>query len=488
MNWHEAQKTLHCDIFNFQLKKVALMNVDRIYMFLFVLCLVSCSEEIETQINEEENSRIRFFAGVSNGVEMRASINTEFKTAFEENDSIGLFIYKRSVGEEPSINKNLVHSSNIKLVYKNGNWELDSPLYYPGSKRLLDIYAYYPYKEDAEVHALEYDAGKEMKELMIASVIGVEKSENAIILQFGHTQSMTHVTLTKDNTVPSFDESLEVYFNGIVGGKYNIATRELAEPITGIIKMNLLGDVYEDLRRYIAFVPEQEASPGILFSIFQMTSDKTILSSKDIDHYETFTRGEVKFFRIRIKQEISKDIVYGLYDLYPRYGTPVGMVIEVYGQGKNGKVISLKNVERTAWAVPNAVEYVTGATDYNDGISNKMKVQTIENWEVNYPAFKACVEYGERWYLPCIGEMQWFLTNTYNNGNRLSTINNNLNRHKDSNPGLIIETVHLNQSYFSSTESWVDSTRAVKLYTGGSFDTPHEPKEWEYYIRPFYEF
>ena len=455
-------------------------------MFLFVLCFASCSEEVE--INEEKGDCILFSAGVSNGVGTRFSIGRDFKAVFGEGDSVGLFIYKRGEDEESSIDDNLVHGSNIKLTYKNGGWELETPIYYPGSKRVLDVYAYYPYKKDAEVHTLEYNADKEMNELLIASAIGVRRSEDAIMLDFRHTQSMVHITLTRESNVPPFDESMDVYFNGVVGGKYNIATRELVDPITGTIEMSLLGDANRDERYYVAFVPEQEVAPGILFSIFQMTSDKTILSSKDIDFPEMFTRGEVKLFRIRIRQEISKDILYGMYDLYPRYGTPVGMVIEVYGQGKNGKVISLKNVGKIAWAVPDAAGYATGATDYNDGITNKMKVQAIEGWEDNYPAFKACVEYGERWYLPCIGEMQWFLTNTYTNGSRLTAINNNLIWHSNDNPELGIEVVYSNESYFSSTESWVDPARAVKLYTGGSFDTPHDSKEWEYYIRPFYEF
>ena len=463
------------------------MNKNKIYMFLLALFLISCSNEMEI-MNEGGSSGIHFSVGVSNNLRSKVLTDGSFKTTFEEDDVIGLFIYCRNEGEEPSIDENELYISNIKLTYTNGNWELERPIYYPDSKRILDIYAYYPYKDGSDVHSMEYNANEEMNELLMTSVIGTKRSNEAVMLQFKHMQSLVHITLTKDNNVPDFDDDLKVYFNGAVGGKYNIATQQLTEPQSGYIQMELVGEADKNARGYIAYIPEQEVPPGILFSFFQMTLDHEILSSKDIETTEIFIRGQVKLFNIRIKQEISKGIVYGLYDLYPAYGTPVGMVIETYNGGRNGKVISLKNVGKIAWATPEAEAYVTGATDINDGITNKMKIQSLENWEENYPAFKACVAYGERWYLPGIGEMQWFLTNTFNNGYRLNAINENLSHHSNRNPELGIEMVYHDESYFSSTESWSNSTRAVKLYTGGPYNTPHDLKSWPYYIRPFYEF
>jgi len=465
------------------------METNKLYAFLFTLCLVTCSKEPELITDKEIYNGINFSVGISNGsgIGTKATTGSDFKTTFDNNDVIGLFIYKRNEGDESCVDKNELYVDNLKLTNKNGNWELERPIYYPDSKTLLDIYAYYPYKINSDVHALEYNADKEMVELLMASVIGIKKSENAVALKFQHMQFLAYITLTKDDNVPDFDESMNVYFNGIIGGKYNIATKKLIEPITGIIKMDLAGEAYKDVRGYMAFIPEQEVEAGILFSVFQMTSGKEILSSKDIDQPEIFTRGHVKLFRIRIKQEISKDIVYDLYDLYPKYGVPVGMVIETYHGGKNGKVISLKNVGKVEWATLQAEAYATGATDFNDGITNKMKIQSLENWENDYPAFKACVDYGERWYLPCINEMKWFLTNV-NNGYRLDAINNNLAHHRNNNPELGIETVYYDESYFSSTESSGSGSEALKLYTGGNWDTPPQPKHWAYYIRPFYEF
>ena len=455
------------------------MNKNKIYTLLFTLCLISCSDEMEIRINEE----IKILAYAPNSTHTRVSTGHDFTTTFEENDVIGIFIYHRNEEEEPSIDENELYVSNIKLTCKNGIWELERPIYYPDGKKILDIYAYYPYKDNAEVHSMEYNAHEEMVELLMASVIGIKKSKDAVMLRFRHMQSLVHVTLTKESNVPDFDENLFVYFNGIIGGTYDIATQKLTEPITGIIEMDIAGEANGQIRSYIAFVPEQIVDSGILFSFFQMTSHHEILSSKDIDQSETFTRGQVKLFNIRIRQEISKDIVYNQFDLYPAYGIPVGMVVEVFNGGRNGKVISLKNIENVKWG-PMGVS--TGATDIHDGITNKMKIQSLENWEEDFPAFKACNDYGERWYLPSIGDLNWFMTNGNRwNDNFLDRINENLGRHQGNNSELDIQLINANQSYFSSTES--DHNNAVKLFPADGAN-PAEPKNWEYFVRPFYEF
>ena len=464
------------------------MTINKIYTLLLALCLFSCSDEIETATNKEANNSINFIVDAPIGIYARVITDSSFTTTFEENDVVGIFIYSRNEGEEPSIDENELYAGNVKLTYINGIWELERPVYYPDNKKILDIYAYYPYKDNTDVHSMEYDAHEEMNELLMASVIGTRKNENAIRLNFKHTQSLVHITLTKDNNVPDFDNNLSVYFNGVIGGKYNIATQMLTEPQTGIIQMELAGEADNKVRGYVAYVPEQEVPPGILFSIFQMTSNKEILSSKDIDSTEIFIRGRVRLFNIRIRQEISKGIVYQQFDLYPAYGIPVGMVVEVFNEGKNGKVISLKNIEEVQWATLDALDIKTNATDYHDGISNKMKIQSLENWEDNFPAFKICNEYGERWYLPSIGDLRWFMTNGGAwNGDFLSRINSNLDYHQRNNSGLDIQLINVNQSYFSSTELDTDHSKAGKIYPANGA-VIYDPKEWSYFVRPFYDF
>ena len=197
------------------------MNINKFFALLFALCLISCSDEKDLITGEKGDNKISFSVGISSVINTRVSTNSEFKTTFDNNDVIGIFIYSRNEGEEPSIDENELYVKNIKLSNINGNWELERPVYYADRKKILDIYAYYPYKDNADVHSMEYNADKEMVELLMASSIGTRKSDNVIKLQFKHMQSLVHITLTKDYNVPNFDNNLNVYFNGVIGGKYS---------------------------------------------------------------------------------------------------------------------------------------------------------------------------------------------------------------------------------------------------------------------------
>ena len=431
---------------------------------LSLLLLVACSEEIVI------NNKINFTVGLSNEVNARIITDIGFTTTFEKDDAIGIFIYKRNAEQESSIEENELYVDNRKMTYDGNAWHLESPLYYPDSETLLDVYAYYPYLEGANAKALEYNASLGMKDLLAASVIGIKKEERNILLMFDHLLSLAHVRITKDKKVSAFDKTFKAYFNGVVSGEYNLEKREINNPQKGIVNMELVEEISLDERIYRAWVPAQIVEPGILFSFIQMTSNKEILSSKDIDDPLEFSQGRINQFNIKLTNEIEKDIKYYLYDSYPRYGTPVGIIVSTWNDGRNGKAMSIIDLEDTQWSTE---QIDTGSLDRYDGISNKMKIQSIQNWEEKYPAFKLCSDYGERWYLPSHAEAYTFL---YVNRN---AINNNLNRIPGS------QQIVLHRSYFTSTEvsrGWV-----YKIYPNDGVDTPMGKNEIGK-IRAFYEF
>ena len=76
------------------------MNINKIYILLFALCLFSCSDEIETAKIEEISNSINFHVGAP--ISTRTSVIRDgvFTTTFGENDVIGIFIYSRNEGEE----------------------------------------------------------------------------------------------------------------------------------------------------------------------------------------------------------------------------------------------------------------------------------------------------------------------------------------------------------------------------------------------------
>lgn len=118
----------------------------------------------------------------------------------------------------------------------------------------------------------------------------------------------------------------------------------------------------------------------------------------------------------------------GLYDAKENYdasyGTPIGIVFELDGDGNAKKIVSLKQSENTLqWAkYVNDEECAEGyatkfSTNETDGSGNWQIIcdnVTDENTEGNYPAFEYCnglTDGGKSWYLPALNELKAVYTN-----------------------------------------------------------------------------
>ena len=445
------------------------MKPINIYIMLLVtLFFTACSDDMV--LDRVITSDICFSVGFSNDSNMRLVTNNVFKSTFVEGDAIGLFIYKREETQESSVADNRLYADNIKMSYDGSFWYKDSPVYYPDDGALLDIYAYYPYKEGAMVDALEYDASVDMSDLLSASVLGVKKGSGLVMLTFHRLLALVHITIDKTDRVPDFDATMSVYFRGIIGGVYNLSTNEMRDPLDGAVSMAIVGAEDPETRTYRAWIPAQRKEPGRLFTFAQTTLRREFSLVRDVTEPLSFFRGRVYRSEITLDQEVDKDPVYSVYDLYPNYGTPVGLVVNVFNEGKSGIVISLRDLGYAQWSVGN---WYTGATDVYDGISNKMKIQSQPDWEERYPAFKLCVSLGERWYLPAREEAYAYLF-WYRDA-----INWHLERIEGGEP------IAANISYLTSSETGYDVVN--KIYTGnGSTENYH--KVAECLIRAFFEF
>lgn len=98
----------------------------------------------------------------------------------------------------------------------------------------------------------------------------------------------------------------------------------------------------------------------------------------------------------------------GVYQVgnYYEDGTKEGVVIEVDGSGRHGKIVGLNEVE-LQWCTSEEYkrEVKTGATDKDDGRNNQVCIQQIADWRSKYPAFAWCANQGEGWYLPAPNEL-----------------------------------------------------------------------------------
>ena len=100
---------------------------------------------------------------------------------------------------------------------------------------------------------------------------------------------------------------------------------------------------------------------------------------------------------------------YGVYQVGDYYndGIKQGVVFEVDGSGRHGKIVGLNEVE-LPWCSKEEYDrdIETGATDTNNGRNNQLRIEKIADWRTKYPAFAWCANQGEGWYLPALDELK----------------------------------------------------------------------------------
>ena len=445
------------------------MGKNIIYFFISLMLFTACGKEMITG-GDAIGQEIIFSIGFENVIKTKVSTDDSFKTTFEEGDEIGIFVYLRNEGQEVSIEEDEIYVDNRKIFYDGNSWIFESPIYYTNDGTLLDIYAYYPYENGAKAEALVYNASVSPADLLAASTLGIEKiSARAVPLLFKHLLSMVHLSIDKTDRIPNLDDTFNAYFCGVVGGEYNLATSEIIDPVKGVARMIVEAAGVQE-RVYRTLVPAQEIIGETIFSFYQTSMGNEFSMNQEATELVALLQGHASRFHVTLKSSKEKDPVYEVYDPYPKYGTPVGMVLETYNNGKNGLVISLQDAGTEAWSIENVW---VGCADIYDGISNTMKVQALTDWEVNYPAFKMCTSLGEGWYLPSIEEAYPFIRT------KVDEVNLKLAAISGSTP---IDTW---ANYFTSTETAWNTVRKIYVQNGDSnpiYKTNHNK------IRAFYQF
>ena len=404
-------------------------------------------------------------------IHTRITTDPWLKTSFDIGDAIGIFVYKHNPEQESSVELNELYVDNAKMIFDGQAWTLEAPIYYSNDGKVLDIYAYYPYKQGTKALALEYNAAANMTDLLAASAFGIEKTNGqSVPLLFEHLLAMIQLVVIKGDIASGMEDSFAAYFHGDVSGAYNLATKTLSNVADGTAVMTLASAADLNIRVYRAWVPAQQLTQAeAAFSFSQTTSNKEFSLVGEITNSVDLLQGQVYGHQLILQNNIPKDYLYSLYDPYPKYGTPVGMVVDVYNGGKNGRAISLKNGS-AQWAT---ILDNTGSTEYEDGISNMMIIQAVPNWQTLYPAFAVCAEIGEGWFLPSLAAAFYHLKTDVNN------VNNNLRNIAGSEP------VDTWGAYWTSTE--VDANSTHRLYVGNG-NTDAVEKTAECKIRAIYQF
>jgi len=122
----------------------------------------------------------------------------------------------------------------------------------------------------------------------------------------------------------------------------------------------------------------------------------------------TINAGEITYVGANVnvlpaKPEITPAVKYKVGDLYPDAANPEGVVF--YAQNDTvGKIVALKNCGGKTITYQYGPSKVLALTEKNNGLINMEKVESA-GVIADYPAFKACQEYGDGWYLPAVNEL-----------------------------------------------------------------------------------
>ncbi len=209
---------------------------------LALAALASCSKEPQPSVVQSPLL-------LTSQIETRA-----FNTSWEMGDQIGVYMFKHQTQETVGA-ANTLYSTPTDSAQADFTAQ-GTPLYYP-QEGMVDIFAYYPYTD--QMNGMEYavDVNSQVDmsaiDLMVASKLGIPKSEDALPILFKHRLTKITVQLQPGEGVTS--EQLADASITIAGLKteatYNITTSSItlagdAKPIAlnvdGLSANNLIAE------------------------------------------------------------------------------------------------------------------------------------------------------------------------------------------------------------------------------------------------------
>ena len=235
-----------------------------------VMSFAACQKNEPTPSKPDSKLTLKVSASVYN-------FTKATDTAFEENDEIGLYMFKEGAA----------YAENHKYTYVGGALTTATDIaWYEEEDVVADITAYYPYSENAYNGEFTVNADQSSVELYKASDLLIASAQsaptkNTVVLPFKH--ALSKVVVSFDNQLN--EEIANVYFTDLLGKvtlNVNDATVE-ATGSTGTIKALKSG---EDTWQLI--VAPQTASPKLAVTTASGKQYTFVLEEE-----VTFTAGKV---------------------------------------------------------------------------------------------------------------------------------------------------------------------------------------------------
>lgn len=230
-------------------------------LFFCAASVVSCQKE-ETAGAAPSCAAIRLTAEPAELVRTKSETDVAYASRFVEGDAIGLFAVIRTDAETqayPAASGNYIQ--NAKFVRQaDGSWrEEGSKSYYMEQGQVMDLYAYYPYAENADPTALVYDASVAEADFMTARTPGFSERDGEIRLVFRHKLALAEafvadVDKLADYAVTVQDVRTKAVFS--LAAAAQDAEMQSVDAKTASVAMTRCGNAFR------AYLPAQEIAEG----------------------------------------------------------------------------------------------------------------------------------------------------------------------------------------------------------------------------------
>ena len=230
-------------------------------LFFCAASVVSCQKE-ETAGAAPSCAAIRLTAEPAELVRTKSETDVAYASRFVEGDAIGLFAVIRTDAETqayPAASGNYIQ--NAKFVRQaDGSWrEEGSKSYYTEQGQVMDLYAYYPYAENADPTALVYDASVAEADFMTARTPGFSERDGEIRLVFRHKLALAEAFVADadklaDYAVTVQDVRTKAVFS--LAAAAQDAEMQSVDAKTASVAMTRCGNAFR------AYLPAQEIAEG----------------------------------------------------------------------------------------------------------------------------------------------------------------------------------------------------------------------------------
>lgn len=185
------------------------------------------------------------------GIRTRAS-----DTAFERMDQIGLYAVQWPDDATSGVllpSGNYTNNTCFTLLDPSQDWRGVPPVYYPLDNRKLDIYAYYPYRENAFLPGTtsiglsvqpnqSVYANYTFSDFVVAKKEGVQKATDKVNLSFSHKLSQVVFQLKNGDgfTLKQLQGAEIKIKNAITDARYNLSAGNYALPEVGDTRADVI--------------------------------------------------------------------------------------------------------------------------------------------------------------------------------------------------------------------------------------------------------